>query len=86
MKLSDLIGQEIVADDTVLLGQGVKPVKYVITEAYPYYVRGVRVCENGAILTQCFNIGDLVVRGMVKARKVPYKSGYRFVGKYEGKV
>ena len=41
--------------------------EYTIEAVYPYYVRCNRVVneENGYIERECFNIGDLVMMGML---------------------
>lgn len=85
MNLNDLIGQEITAYDTVTTPA--RQCKYIVTAAYPYFVKAVRICDNGVPITECFNIGELVVMGIIRAYKAPHKTGYRFVRKgYEGKI
>lgn len=47
MDLSFLIGNEIIDHDPMLTGQGMVKQSYTIIEAYPYYVRAMRVTDNG---------------------------------------
>ena len=89
MNLSDLIGQEIVTNNPILsaTGTATRKCKYIVIEAFPYFVKGMRICDNGAEIVQCFSIGDLVTMGLIKAYKAPHKTGYRFARKgYEGKL
>lgn len=59
---------------------------YTVIEAYPTFVRAMRITDNGTELYKCFNIGDLVTMGALKTKATPNKSGYRFTGKYEGRI
>jgi len=87
MNLNSLIGQEITARDREANAECTRPHKYIIVEAFPYMVKGIRICENGAQIAQCFSIGDLVTEGLIKVKSIPHTQGYRFVRKnYEGKL
>lgn len=84
MDLSFMIGREIKDHDPALTGE--KKVSYTVIEAYPTFVRAMRITDNGTELYKCFNIGDLVTMGALKTKAAPNKSGYRFTGKYEGRI
>lgn len=88
MDLSYLLGEEIETHDPILsaTGTATRKCKYTVIEVYPYFVKGMRICENGAEIYECFSIGDLVTLGALKTKAAPNKSGYRFTGKYEGRV
>ena len=69
MDLSFLLGREIIADDPRLWGRGqhTRKCSYTVIEAYPCYVRAMRICENGQEIYQCFDLGDLVRMGALKS-------------------
>lgn len=78
-----MIGNEIIDHDPMLTGQGMVKQSYTIIEVYPYYVRAMRVTDNGTELYKCFNLGDLVTRGMIKGESLPTKQGCRHYWRYE---
>ena len=69
--LSDLIGTEIVEHETVtkeLVGRAIKKTKWTVIEAYPQFVKCMRVADNGAEIFTTFNIGTLVTMGVLKQK------------------
>ena len=67
--LGALVGQEIVENAVVFLGsegKGIKKHKWTVIEAYPYFVRTMRICENGAEVFNTFNLGELITMGVIK--------------------
>ncbi len=83
MDLSFLIGKTITHCDPVMngiTGKQVIKTKWLVIGAYPHYVRAVRTCENGTIITECFCKGELVQMGILQSRK---KAHY-MVGEREG--
>lgn len=76
MGLYDLVGKEIMVSETVtegIVGRAVKKVKWLVVEAYPCFVRIMRVAENGVEIYDTLNIGSLVSMGIVTQEgKVKY--------------
>ena len=89
MDLSFLVGKTITHYDPTtngLSGRQVVKTNWLVIGAYPHYVRAVRTCENGTIITECFCIGELVQMGIIESRKknhymVGERDGYRVEGK-----
>lgn len=70
-QLYALVGKQITIDYTVtegIMGRGKNSHKWFVTEAYPHHVKAKRTCENGYEITECFNIGTLVARGILQNR------------------
>lgn len=83
MDLSFLIGKTITHSDPItngITGRQVVKTKWLVIDAYPHYVRAVRTCENGTIITECFCTGELIQMGILESRK---KLHY-MVGEREG--
>jgi len=83
MDLSFLVGKTITHCDPVMngiTGKQMVKTKWLVIGAYPHYVRAVRTCENGVIITECFTKGELVQMGILQSRK---KAHY-MVGEREG--
>lgn len=76
MGLYDLVGKEIMVSETVtegIVGRAVKKVKWLVVEAYPCFVRIMRVADNGVEIYDTLNIGSLVTMGIVTQEgKVKY--------------
>ncbi len=76
MGLYDLVGKEITLNETVtegIMGRAVKKVKWLVVEAYPCFVRIMRVAENGNEVYDTLNIGTLITMGIVSQEgKVKY--------------
>ena len=76
MGLYDLVGKEITLNETVtegIMGRAVKKVKWLVVEAYPCFVRIMRVAENGNEVYDTLNIGTLITMGIVSQKgKVKY--------------
>lgn len=89
MDLSSLVGKTITHYDPTtngLSGRQVVKTNWLVIGAYPHYVRAVRTCENGTIITECFCVGELVQMGIVQSRKKSHygigeREGYRVEGK-----
>lgn len=39
--------------------------KWVVTEIYPFFVKARAHLKDGRFETRCFNLGDLVVNGLI---------------------
>ena len=73
--LSGLIGTEIVEREVVtkeIQGKAVRKIKWTVTEAYPHFVKAMRVTENGAEIYTTFNTGTLVTMGAIRMKGVKY--------------
>ena len=80
MDLSYLLGEEIVTDDPILsaTGTATRKCSYTIIEVFPYMVKGMRIAENGTEIYECFTLGDLVLKGMLRSKgNLPVKHGCR---------
>lgn len=92
MDLSFLVGKTITHYDPTtngLAGRQVVKTKWLVIGAYPHYVRAVRTCENGYIVTECFCLGELVQMGLLTSDKHRHyernEPGARFGYKWNGK-
>ena len=76
MGLYDLVGMEITLNEPVtegIMGRAVKKVKWLVVEAYPCFIRIMRVAENGNEVYDTLNIGTLITMGIVSQEgKVKY--------------
>ncbi len=66
--LSYLVGTEIVEKksiDTGISGRVTKKTKWTVIEAYPYFVRVMRICDNDAVIYGSFSIGELITMGVL---------------------
>ncbi len=66
--LQSLVGTEIVEKrsiDTGITGRITKKTKWTVIAAYPYFVRVMRICDNGAVIYGSFSIGELVTMGVL---------------------
>ena len=73
--LADLIGTEIVEHETVtkeIMGKAVRNVKWTVIEAYPHFVKCMRITEFGAEVFTTFNTGTLVTMGVLEQKGVRY--------------
>ncbi len=59
----DLIGRRFKTNARDYGEKGYKPVEFVITAVYPYYVEAVRY---GTDTKECFNIGELIQLGLIR--------------------
>ena len=76
--LSALVGTEIVEHETVtkeIMGKAVRHVKWTVIEAYPHFVKCMRITEGGAEVYTTFNTGTLVAMGAIGQ-----KGGCKYVG------
>ena len=90
MDLSFLVGKTITHCDPVtngITGRQVVKTKWLVIGAYPHYVRAVRTCENGYIVTECFCKGELVQMGVLASGRHYERNepGARFGYKWNGK-
>ena len=73
--LSGLIGTEIIEHETVtkeIMGKAVRKIKWTVIEAYPHFVKAMRVTESGAEIYTTFNVGTLVTMGAIRQKGVRY--------------
>jgi len=73
--LSGLIGTEIVEREVVtkeIQGKAVRKVRWTVTEAYPHFVKAMRIAENGAEIFTTFNVGTLITMGVIQQKGVRY--------------
>lgn len=73
--LSGLIGQEIIENTAVtegLLGRACKKIHWTVIEAYPCFVKAMRITENGTEAYTTFNIGTLITMGVIRQKGVKY--------------
>lgn len=58
--------------------------EYVIEEVYPYYVRCREVVHDDReyVERECFNIGDLVLMGLMDSTRPRYGSAWDYHGGY----
>lgn len=70
--LQSFVGTEIVekrAINTGISGNIYKKCKWTVIEAHPYFIRVMRICENGTEIYNTFNIGDLVRMGVINDKR-----------------
>ena len=73
--LTALIGTEIVEHETLtkgIQGRAVQKTKWTVIEAYPNFVKAMRIADNGAKIYTTFNIGTLVAMGAIRQKGVRY--------------
>ena len=73
--LTALIGTEIIEREVVtkeIQGKAVRKVRWTVTEAYPHFVKCMRITENGAEVYTTFNTGTLVAMGAIRQKGVRY--------------
>jgi len=72
--LKELIGQEIqerVINPTYIKGR-VRKIKWTVIEAYPHFVKAMRITDDGKEIYNTFNIGTLVTMGVIRINGVRY--------------
>ena len=72
VNLKKLVGKEIVAKETVtenIIGRAVKKVRWTVIEAYPHFVKAMRITENGDEIYTTFNTGTLVTMGAIRQKE-----------------
>ena len=75
--LYDLVGRTFSIDIPQLTSTGtnLRKGKYLIIAAYPFHVMALRVCENEYVVRECFDIGTLIMNGILEQARV--KEYYR---------
>lgn len=71
-ELQRLVGKEIEEKrniDTGISGRVIRKTKWTVIEAYPHFVRVMRVCDNDQVIYGTFNIGELITMGVLKDRR-----------------
>lgn len=63
--LTKLIGTEIREKTFVTSNKGITIHKWTVIEAYPCFVKCMRITENGTELFNTFNLGELVTMGIL---------------------
>lgn len=67
--LQSLVGTEIIEHETItegIMGRARKKVKWTVIEAYPHFIRVMRLTEDGKAIYGTFNIGTLVTMGVFR--------------------
>lgn len=67
--LQSLVGTEIVETETLTagsMGRAFRKIKWTVIEAYPHFVRVMRVTEDGRTIYGTFNIGTLITMGVFR--------------------
>lgn len=73
--LTALIGTEIEEHETItkeIMGKAIRKNRWTVIEAYPHFVKAMRVTESGAEIYTTFNIGTLVTMGAIRQKGVRY--------------
>ena len=73
--LRGLIGTEIVEHTVMtegIMGRACKNTKWTVIEAYPHFVKAMRIAENGAEIFTTFNTGTLIAMGVIQQKGVRY--------------
>ena len=73
--LSALVGTEIEEHETVtkeIMGKAVRKVRWTVIEAYPNFVKCMRITESGNEVYTTFNTGTLVAMGAIRQKGVRY--------------
>lgn len=73
--LTALIGTEIVEHETVtkeIMGKAVRKTRWTVIEAYPHFVKAMRITEDGKEIYTTFNTGTLVAMGAIRQKGVRY--------------
>lgn len=73
--LTALIGTEIIEHETItkeIMGKAIRKNKWTVIEAYPHFVKAMRVTESGEPIYTTFNIGTLVTMGAIRQKGVRY--------------
>ena len=69
--LRDLVGTEIVENEAIntgLSGNVYKKIKWTVIEAYPHFVKAMRIADDGREFYTTFNIGTLVTMGIIEQK------------------
>ncbi len=73
--LSALVGTEIIEHETLtkgIQGRAIQKTKWTVIEAYPHFVKAMRIAESGAEIFTTFNVGTLVTMGAIRLKGVKY--------------
>ena len=73
--LQDLVGCEV--EESILQTEGMdgrrsKKIKWTVIEAYPHFVKAMRITEDGTEIYNTFNVGTLVTMGAIRLKGVRY--------------
>lgn len=69
--LQALVGTEV--KEIVKDGDRIsRTIRWTVTEAYPYFVKAMRITENETEAYTTFNTGSLVTMGAIKQKGVKY--------------
>ena len=69
IQLCNLIGSEIELMTNVVVDMSssvYRKAKWKVVEAYPHHIVCERVCENGAIIRESFDVGTLIQLGVIE--------------------
>ena len=73
--LRGLIGTEIVEHTVMtegIMGRACKNTKWTVVEAYPHFVKAMRLTDDGVELFTTFNVGTLITMGVIRQKGVRY--------------
>ena len=67
-KLYELVGTVIKIKTPILTGTAtmLRTESFLVIQAYPHHILCERSCPNGATIRECFDIGTLVMYGIVR--------------------
>ena len=74
--LQALVGTEVkervIDDGRSNTRTNTKYIRWTIIEAYPYFVKAMRITEDGREIYTTFNIGTLITMGAIRQKGVKY--------------
>ena len=71
--LQGLVGTEITEKSTENeVGKAIKQIKWTVIEAYPHFVKAMRITEDNIEIYTTFNVGTLVTMGAIRQKGVRY--------------
>lgn len=76
-RLYELVGQTIKVNTPILTGTAtmMRKEKFLVLQAFPWHVLCERTCNNGAVIRESFDVGTLVINGIIEGNfaKTYYK-------------
>ena len=70
--LQKLVGTELKEYTTItegIMGRATKKTTWTVIEAYPHFVRCMRRTENDTEVYATFNVGDLILMGVIEQKR-----------------
>ena len=67
-KLYELVGTVIKIKTPILTGTAtmLRTESFLVIQAFPHHILCERTCPNGATIRECFDVGTLVMYGIVR--------------------